>query len=505
MCYGDKSILGTVNRKTLHESLVIVQTSRMMRTVCAHRVLSQPSALRNQTARIMTLNSRVTGVLQASGALISNRTVLVGAAVLCVCGMAASSVLIANGTISLDRLRQSVAAVGTKAAEEIQTQIPVETAQPSIDSQIVQPLDQAEAAKTLPPPTFDIVRVEPDGNAVLAGLAHPGDQIEVMSGKQVLARAHANSAGEWALVLDEALPVGGHQIAVRSTSNDTGEPRISVQNVTVAVPEDEVESAIVMLDQPGKPSTIWQSPATIIRPDTSEQPVSLPELTFQEQASPSLSTGKVKEDVNVPSTDMPEAATEPGRSVVGDTEPLVTIETVETEGVEDLMVSGASRPNASIRLFLDNRLIGETVAGPVGRWHLQTTHLVPQGRLMLRAEQVEYKNGAVLARREVPFERDPEIVGSLAATFDPGNVINDKIRVDTAIGQDNVKVAGKMVRSQRVVVGKGDNLWTIARRIYGSGVRYTTLYSANEQQIRNPATVFPDQVLVLPVEESLAN
>ncbi|MBL4645439.1 MAG: LysM peptidoglycan-binding domain-containing protein, partial [Rhizobiales bacterium] len=45
---------------------------------------------------------------------------------------------------------------------------------------------------------------------------------------------------------------------------------------------------------------------------------------------------------------------------------------------------------------------------------------------------------------------------------------------------------------------KGDNLWSISRRLYDSGTRYTTIYSANGDQIRNPALIYPGQVFVLP-------
>ena len=38
----------------------------------------------------------------------------------------------------------------------------------------------------------------------------------------------------------------------------------------------------------------------------------------------------------------------------------------------------------------------------------------------------------------------------------------------------------------RVVVQPGHSLWRIARRVYGSGVRYTVIYQANRDQIRDP-------------------
>jgi nucleoid-associated protein YgaU len=47
-------------------------------------------------------------------------------------------------------------------------------------------------------------------------------------------------------------------------------------------------------------------------------------------------------------------------------------------------------------------------------------------------------------------------------------------------------------------VSRGDNLWRISRRVYGRGVRYTVIYSANQDQIRSPRLIYPGQVFVLP-------
>ncbi|TXM96069.1 LysM peptidoglycan-binding domain-containing protein, partial [Methylobacterium sp. WL103] len=47
---------------------------------------------------------------------------------------------------------------------------------------------------------------------------------------------------------------------------------------------------------------------------------------------------------------------------------------------------------------------------------------------------------------------------------------------------------------------RGDSLWQISRRTYGAGDRYTVIYDANQQQIRNPDLIYPGQIFVLPGE-----
>ncbi|RXT29134.1 peptidoglycan-binding protein LysM [Rhizobium leguminosarum] len=49
-----------------------------------------------------------------------------------------------------------------------------------------------------------------------------------------------------------------------------------------------------------------------------------------------------------------------------------------------------------------------------------------------------------------------------------------------------------------VIIRRGDTLWQISRRTYGRGVRYTTIYIANEDKIINPDRIRPGQIFGLP-------
>jgi nucleoid-associated protein YgaU len=49
-----------------------------------------------------------------------------------------------------------------------------------------------------------------------------------------------------------------------------------------------------------------------------------------------------------------------------------------------------------------------------------------------------------------------------------------------------------------VIIRRGDTLWQISRRVYGRGIKYTTIYQANEDQIKNPHKIWPGQVFALP-------
>ena len=48
-------------------------------------------------------------------------------------------------------------------------------------------------------------------------------------------------------------------------------------------------------------------------------------------------------------------------------------------------------------------------------------------------------------------------------------------------------------------VKKGDNLWTLAKRFYGSGADYTKIYEANRETIgNNPNLIYPGQTFTIP-------
>lgn len=50
------------------------------------------------------------------------------------------------------------------------------------------------------------------------------------------------------------------------------------------------------------------------------------------------------------------------------------------------------------------------------------------------------------------------------------------------------------------IVKTGDCLWSIARGFYGSGAKYTIIFNANRDIIKDPSLIYPGQVLKIPAE-----
>ena len=156
-----------------------------------------------------------------------------------------------------------------------------------------------------------------------------------------------------------------------------------------------------------------------------------------------------------------------GPGVPADAGGLV-LETIDYDEKGNVIISGRADPETTVRVYVDGALAGETVADADGRWELSPEADIAPGQYALRVDQVD-GDGRVVGRIEVPFERgEPQAV--LAA-----------------------------LREGKVVIQPGNNLWNIARRLYGSGFSYTVIYEANKDQIRDPNLIYPGQVFETPV------
>jgi len=127
--------------------------------------------------------------------------------------------------------------------------------------------------------------------------------------------------------------------------------------------------------------------------------------------------------------------------------------------------AGTAPPNTTVRVYLGERHAGDATSDESGRWTLTPSRTPPLGRMTLRVDQIA-AGGGVAARIEQPVENAPP--------------------------------AADAPHDGRLVVQPGQNLWRIARQTYGQGTRFTVIYAANREQIRDPHRIYPGQVFQLP-------
>ncbi|MBN9058494.1 MAG: LysM peptidoglycan-binding domain-containing protein, partial [Rhizobiales bacterium] len=214
-----------------------------------------------------------------------------------------------------------------------------------------------------------------------------------------------------------------------------------------------------------------------------------------EQAAPA--TGATKTDVakaESPASDAPKAAeagsdaTKTADAAPASTEPKVTVDAVEAEDGKTF-VAGSAKTNAPVRVYVDDKPVGEAKPGEGGRWLLETPKSIEPGRRVVRVDQVDTSTGKVVARAEVPFDRTAD-VAALSPVVAGGG------------GAGGASADGSVPAPQNVIIRRGDNLWSISRRLYGRGIRFSTIYEANNDQIRNPNLIYPGQTFVLPTGDA---
>ena len=329
---------------------------------------------------------------------------------------------------------------------------------------------EVPAATAIDPdvPTFDIVRVEPSGEAVVAGRAAPGAPVKLMASGEVVGEAVASANGEWVIVLEKPLPKGASDLSIVSMASDGVTTMASQQRVAVAVPQSANEEVLVVLQKPGEASTVLAVP------------------TAKEEKLASA-------EGNAAPTPSAAADGTPGEQAATDQPPVVGIRAVEAEGGQ-LFVSGIANPGAKVRVYVDNGFLGEAETDNTGNWRFGVRAITEPGDHRVRVDSVAGAEAAVVARAEVPFvqEADAIVIG------EPDVLASGEAQV-AALGE-----ASGTTRVARFEINQGDNLWRIARRLYGEGVRYTTIFEANRNQIRNPDLIYPGQVFLIPKSDGQA-
>lgn len=322
----------------------------------------------------------------------------------------------------------------------------------------------AEAASALLP-SFDVVRVERNGEAVLAGRAAPGAEIVVRANGREIGRTTANDRGEWVLVLDSRLTPGSHELTLESRGSD-GVVLLAENVVVVVVPETELAAAP-------------EASAEGVTAGAAEGAASGEEGAAEAEAGGAAPVGEAPAETTVAVTQplavllprdgegITRILQQPETAGGGLAEGALVLRTIDYDADGTARFGGQAPRGAKLIVYLDDAAIGHDVVGEDGHWSVVLNQAVAPGLHRLRVDQVD-PSGKVLARVETPFSR-AESVATL-----PEEVA--------------------------VVVQPGNSLWRIARRIYGEGIEYTVIYQANQEQIRDPDLIYPGQIFVVPTD-----
>lgn len=358
----------------------------------------------------------------------------------------------ADGPVAL---ASAPASTATAAPAQVAAQTAAQAAPQSAAVQKAAPVTPAANPEPAKPaaPSFDVVRVAPDGATVMAGRAAPGSEVTVTDGGSQVASAKADQRGEWVMLPDKPLAPGTRELNLTETRPGVDAPVPADKVVVVMVPEPAAkpspESPAAAASAP--PASAPPASATTAPALTAPVAVAVPRDGLA-GATPAMGGSSILQAPPVPDNGAPAP---PGG---------VSVETMDYDPAGRVALGGRAAPNSAVQLYLDNILVGSAHSDPKGNWRLTPEKLIDPGLYTLRADQVTL-SGKVVARAELPVQ-----VSAMPAATDGRNV----------------------------VVQPGNSLWRLARRTYGDGMLYTTIYTANREQIRDPDLIYPGQIFTLP-------
>jgi nucleoid-associated protein YgaU len=406
------------------------------------------------------------------------------------------------------------AAVSPTVRDAVQRRMPLP--RDGLQSDAPDGADAAPAGADAASPRFDAVRVGRLGDLFVAGRSAPGAEVTVLADGVAVGRETADARGEWVFTGGAALAPGPHELTLQARDPDRqdADAVASDEAVVLVVPEARAEPAgaanraLALLTRRDDlaASEILQAPEGGLAdpdagPSAPEPAADEPRAEGTEPAPtggsprPGDDRGPIGQTASLPAgtggraggspADRPDAesvdpadpAGDPGSGLISgptaETAPAarapVSVGVIDYDEAGRVIVSGrAADPFARVRLYLDNLPVGTAVADAAGAFRALLDETVAPGRYRLRVDSLG-DGGDVAARAELPFER-----------------------ADIAVDPDG----------RRVIIQPGNNLWTIARHVYGSGFGYTAIYRANRERIRDPHLIYPGQVFSLPDGEA---
>lgn len=446
----------------------------------------------------------------------------------------------------------------TSVEPETQTAVP-STTEPAADTSSIQTTEAAPEAiapqdtdaptsAPLDPPRFDVVRVDAEGNALVAGTGVPDSSITVLLDRAEIATTAADHAGKFVALFDIAPSNQPRRISLLMTLGDLQlasvetaliEPLVAPKPVVVAEqpttaptvvasaelaedPENTPEQTVpASNDVAVTPEAVQPEP---VEPTVAETAPAQPELA--KTAPAEIETAEALPKIAIPSeiTEVTEASEAPAETAPPVAEPEaprvliadedgvrvlsdpakqagISIDTISYTASGNAVVAGRGQVGAVVRIYLNGSVTAEAPVTEAGTWTAELQGVTP-GVYTLRADQLDAQ-GAVTSRVETPFKRESqEVLAAVQAPVANAGDTGPAAAAEGQEGQDTNSPTSASIEDVAqinvVTVQPGFTLWGIAAERYGDGFLYVKVFDANADQIRNPDLIYPGQVFTVP-------
>ena len=421
----------------------------------------------------------------------------------------------------------------------------------------VEPLSNSLSA-----PKFDVVRIEDDGSALIAGQAQGRGHVILSVDGVEQPEARADLTGNGQFVIFAFLPSTADQqsLKLHLYAQDGSGPVVSVQTVFVA-PAPVATSATDSTPAPAEGAvTALESLEPEIESLAETKTSNETETDIEIETAPTETASTEVTADTAPATVI--LADEDGVRVLQDrtpsaANPAVTIDTISYSSNGDVILGGRGQAGNFVRIYLDNQSIATSKISTNGYWTLELSDIEP-GIYTLRVDELN-ATGDVVSRAETPFKREAaeELAELMAPETQPEELSvevpsqsvaeapivqadappsdapepADDTASETAVTQVEVTVQAEVAElnpqdeqssdgetvaieaqpadtasvlrspSQKFrvrTVQPGSTLWAIAKESYGAGIEYFKVFEANKERIRDPDLIYPGQVFEIP-------
>ena len=439
---------------------------------------------------------------------------------------------------------------------------PEETAKESQSAEAGTDTPAEPLSNSLSAPKFDVVRIEDDGSALIAGQAQARGHVVLSVDGVELPEARADLTGNGQFVIFAFLPATADQqsLKLHLYAQDGSGPVVSVQTIFVA--PAPVEEAVAASESVAPES---EAPAET---ETTDETNDATETDIEIETAPTQAASTEAPADAAPATVI--LADEDGVRVLQDgtpsaADPAVTIDTISYSSNGDVILGGRGQAGNFVRIYLDNQSIATSKISANGYWTLELSDIEP-GIYTLRVDELN-ATGDVVSRAETPFKREAaeELAELMAPETEPEepsvevpsqnvaeaqsaqadapssdapktaaetvadtgsdtapdtSVTQVEVTVQAEVAelnpQDEQSSDGETVATEaqpadtasvlrtpsqtfRVrTVQPGSTLWAIAKESYGAGIEYFKVFEANKERIRDPDLIYPGQVFEIP-------
>ena len=329
--------------------------------------------------------------------------------------------------------------------KEIVDQKPVLLSEDTLSSSNDLVTDNSQADNNI---KIDIMRVDSQKEALVAGLAQPNIMVEVLADGQVIGSTRSDDQGEFVVMGTLGETAESQTLTVRSGTTP------AVENRT----DNKAGSGSVMVSGGDK-----QNESNDYLEWTLSDDIFI--------VLPSLSTHKSKTNLTLENIPLIVQSSSNDIKIIQKREQTlvsgITIDSISYSNLGEALLVGRGNPSNKALVYLDNKLISSSDVGALGGWSSELTGIAA-GIYKLRIDEVN-SAGEVQSRIATPFKKESKDFLL--------NMVSGSITVQT-----------------------GNSLWRIARRIFGKGIRYIEIYEKNNNLIKDPNLIYPGQVFSIPTE-----